>query len=232
MTPPDKIAAPPAPGVLLILNDVCAGADEEFNHWYQRQHLADQLGIPGFKTARRYQALGGQPAYMTVYECQSVAVLSSPEYRQHLSNPSELANKLRPEFRNVLQWAGRETWSEGDGLGGTAIVVRCKPIQGKEADARRFIKEALGPRLAYSSVRITLWETDASVNCGAMAEAATRSAEDHDTHWILFLESYNLAKMALAVHAQILTCESAETGLLIGSWARYQLICARLSAAA
>ena len=63
---------PELPGVLLILNDVLTGMELEFNRWYQQQHIPERLAIDGFNAARRYQALGAQPAYMAVYECSSI----------------------------------------------------------------------------------------------------------------------------------------------------------------
>ena len=54
---------PALPGVLLILNDVLTGMELEFNRWYQQQHIPERLALAGFIAARRYQALGAQPAY-------------------------------------------------------------------------------------------------------------------------------------------------------------------------
>jgi hypothetical protein len=212
--------------VLLILNDVQDGAEQEFNRWYQQQHLPERLAVPGFRRARRYRAVGGQPANMAVYDCHSVEVLSSPEYRERLANPTEWTRKVLPNFRNMLRSACRESWSCGTGTGGNAIVVHCKPIQGREADARRFIQCKLGPLLMQtaSTVRIALWEVDREASGDPAAEMALRAAPDGAAQWVLFIESLDLAHTALALHAHILSCGSVETGLLIGTWTRYQLV--------
>ncbi|HTN66422.1 MAG TPA: hypothetical protein VL051_09600 [Burkholderiaceae bacterium] len=221
-----------APGVLLILNDVLDGAEIEFNRWYQQQHLSERLGIAGFKSGRRYQALGAQPAYMAIYECESIEVLSSLPYRERLANPTDWTKTMMPNFRNMLRSACRETWSIGDGMGGSAIVVQCKPIPGRENDARRFIKEHLGPDMMQADclVRMSLWEADAAATGGSTAEMALRGGKDSYADWVLFMESYDLARMALALHTRILASEGAKTGLLIGAWTRYQLICNRTAA--
>lgn len=220
-----------APGVLLILNDVSKGMESEFNRWYQQQHLAERLAIDGFNTARRYQALGAQPTHMAVYECSSIDVLQSSAYRERLTNPTEWTKKIMPGFRSTLRSACRETWSTGEGTGGTAIIVQCKPIHGKEKDARLFIKHHLGPYLMESDclVRMALWESDDAVTGDSSVEGGLRGKLDNHVHWVLFIESYDLAQLALALHKQWLTGEGAEHGLLIGSWARYQLICRRAS---
>lgn len=231
MTSPTDNASADAPGVLLILNDVVEGTDDDFNRWYQQEHFPERLAIDGFRSGRRYQAVGGQPAYMAVYDCQSIDVLSSPAYKNRLANPTDWTKRIMPGFRNMLRSACRETWSTGDGVGGTAIVVQCQAIHGREDAARRFIKDTLGPRLMDTGrmIRMSLWEADAAVTGGSSTEMALRGAPDNNAHWVLFIESYDLAQMALALHTQILACEGAQTGLLIGSWTRYQLICMRFA---
>lgn len=217
------------PGVLLILNDVLKGIELEFNRWCQQQHIPERLAITGFNAARRYQALGAQPAYMAVYECRSIDVLLSPAYQECLANPTDWTKKIMPNFRSTLRSACRETWSIGEGAGGTAIVVQCKPIHGRENDARFFVKHHLGPRLMESDclVRMALWESDEAITGDASPEMRLRGVRDNHVHWVLFIENYDLAQSALALHKQWLTGECAENGLLIGSWARYQLICRR-----
>lgn len=220
---------PGAPGVLLVLNNVLKDMELEFNRWYQQQHLPERLAITGFNSARRYQALVAQPAYMAVYECSSIDVLQSPAYRGRLANPTDWTRRIMPNFRSTLRSACRETWSIGEGTGGTAIVVQCKSIQGGEEDARLFVKRQLGPRLMESDclVRMALWESDGAVTGDSSTETGLRGIRDNHVDWVLFIESYDLAQSALVLHKQWLTGEGADNGLLIGSWARYQLICRR-----
>ncbi len=46
--------------------------DEEFNAWYNTQHLPDLLALPGFLDAARYVAVKGGPKYLAAYELESV----------------------------------------------------------------------------------------------------------------------------------------------------------------
>ncbi len=218
------------PGMLLIVNDLAEGTDEdEFNRWYQEQHVPNRLGIPGFRNARRYRAIDGQPAYIALYECDSVQVLLSKNYTDRVANPTDWAKKILPKFRNVLRAACRQTLSIGDGVGGTAILVQCKPMAGRYDVARRFIEEEFAPRLMRSGalVRLSLLETDTAVTGMPSSERRLRNDQDNYPHWVLFIENYDLDKAALTLHAEILACEAAKTGLLFGTWARYRLICAR-----
>ena len=217
------------PGVLLALNDVVQAAEEEFNRWYQQQHVPERLGIPGFETARRYRAVDGKPAYMAVYECESIGVLASKTYLERLANPTDWTKKVMPSFRNMLRSACRETWSAGTGVGGGAIVVQCKPIEGREVAARCYVKDALAPGLMQSAslVRMSLWEADAAVTGGSSPEMALRGGSDKSADWVLFLESYDLAKTVSALDAQAPASAAAEQGLRLDSRTKYQLICAR-----
>ena len=226
MMPTAEHAAPDAPGVLLVLNDVVAAAEEEFNRWYQQEHVADRLGVPGFRTARRYRAVVGQPKYMAVYECDAIDVFASQAYRERLANPTEWTRKIMPGFRSMLRSACRETWSAGTGAGGGAIVVQCKPGPGREQAARGFVTDTLAPRLMQPAclARMALWEADAAYTGGPSPEAMLRGGADKSADWVLFLESYDLAKTAAALVAQLPAGAAGETGLLIDRWSGYQLI--------
>jgi hypothetical protein len=229
VTPAFSDASPDAPGVLLVLNDVVEAAEEEFNCWYQQQHVPERLGVPGFETARRYRAVDGQPAYMAVYECKSINVLASKAYLERLANPTEWTKKVMPGFRNMLRSACRETWSAGAGVGGGAIIVQCKPEQGREDAARCFVKDTLAPGLMHSAslVRMSLWEADAALTGGPSPEMALRGGADKSADWVLFLESYDLAKTAPALDARAPDSAAAEHGLRLGSRTKYQLIYVR-----
>jgi hypothetical protein len=126
----------------------------------------------------------------------------------------------------MLRCACRESWSAGAGLGGGAIVVLCKPIQGREDAARGFVKDTLASSLMQSNslVRMALWETDAAFSGGTSPEMALRGGADKSADWILFLESCDLTRTGLALQTQLSACTAGETGLLIDSCTRYQLI--------
>jgi len=218
-----------APGVLLVLNDVVEAVEEEFNRWYQQQHVPERLAVRGFRTARRYHAVDGQPAYMAVYECESIDVLKSKAYLERLANPTDWTRKIMPGFRNMLRSACRETWSLGAGIGGAAIVVQCKPVPGREDAARRHIQDGLAPALMQSAclARMSLWEADAEATGGPSPEAILRGGADKSADWIVFLESYDLGKTSAALPAQLAAGAAAESGLSVDSWTRYRLIYAR-----
>ena len=69
--------------------------DEEFNAWYDTEHLADLLRLPGFLDAARYVAVKGGPKYLAAYELESADALKSPEFQTYRANRARGAAACR-----------------------------------------------------------------------------------------------------------------------------------------
>ena len=68
------------PGILAIFNNVAPGREAEFEEWFQHEHLAERIAVPGFLVGRRHEAVSGWPRYFNFYVTQSVEVLKSAAY--------------------------------------------------------------------------------------------------------------------------------------------------------
>ena len=68
-------------GLLLVMMDIDPEHEEDFNRWYDEEHVPERKAIPGFLTARRYRAVEGGPKYLAIYEMDSPEVLDSEAYR-------------------------------------------------------------------------------------------------------------------------------------------------------
>ena len=66
------------PGLLMVWADVPADKEEEFNRWYNEEHLPERMAIPGFLGGARYEAVKGGPKHLACYELESAAVMESP----------------------------------------------------------------------------------------------------------------------------------------------------------
>ena len=44
-------------GLLLVYSDVAPENDEEYNRWYNEEHIPERLSIPGVLDAARYEAV-------------------------------------------------------------------------------------------------------------------------------------------------------------------------------
>jgi hypothetical protein len=75
-------------GLLLTLTEPPAGMEEEFNAWYDTEHMGERLSIPGFISARRWErdCQPGEGRYLATYELTSPGVLESPDYLAHVGD--------------------------------------------------------------------------------------------------------------------------------------------------
>ena len=83
-------------GLLMVWCDVPADKEAEFDHWYNEEHLAERLAIPGFLSAARYAAVKGGPKHLAYYELESPAVLQSAAYRKVQENPTPWTQRSGP----------------------------------------------------------------------------------------------------------------------------------------
>ena len=54
-------------GFLLVLMQPPSTLEEEFNAWYDTEHIAERLAVPGFETALRYVCIDGAPRYAATH---------------------------------------------------------------------------------------------------------------------------------------------------------------------
>src|SRR5437588_46116 len=82
------IAQPRA--LLLAMMDIDPAHEEEFNRWYEEEHLPERSTCRGFLIARRFVAVEGGPLYLALYDLKSVDVLASEPYK-HFRGAGETA---------------------------------------------------------------------------------------------------------------------------------------------
>ena len=91
------MAAKKGAGLLMVWADVPADKEPEFNRWYNEEHLAERLAIPGFLSGARYEAVKGGPKHLAVYELESAAVLESVAYKKVSANPTPWTKRSGPQ---------------------------------------------------------------------------------------------------------------------------------------
>lgn len=88
-------------GLLLVMTDIDPANEEDLNRWYEEEHLDERLSIPGFISARRFQALEGGPKYLALYDLESPDVLQSAPYRHFVgTGKSAWTKRMEGQFRN------------------------------------------------------------------------------------------------------------------------------------
>ena len=83
-------------GLLMVWADVPADAEGEFDRWYNEEHIAERLAIPGFLSAARYEAVKGGPKHLAYYELENESVLQSDAYKRVSTNPTPWTQRSGP----------------------------------------------------------------------------------------------------------------------------------------
>ena len=94
-------------GLLLTLTEPPPGMEEEFNAWYDTEHLAERLAIPGFRSAQRWvgDLRPGEGKYLTSYELDSPQVLQSPAYLARFQNQTPWSRRCLARTVVFKRWA-------------------------------------------------------------------------------------------------------------------------------
>ncbi|HTT75501.1 MAG TPA: DUF4286 family protein [Candidatus Binataceae bacterium] len=100
-------------GLLVVWTDIAPEYEAEFNDWYNKEHIPQLLSVPGFQTARRYQAVEGKPNYLAVYQLADENVLKSGAFRAVREDPTAWTRKITPQFRNTQRGVFRQIFSHG-----------------------------------------------------------------------------------------------------------------------
>src|SRR5688572_11961263 len=160
------------PGILAIWNDIEPEGYEHFERWYNREHLQERVGVPGFRFGRRYEAVsGGDRRFFAFYEVDSPDVLTSPAYMQRLENSTPWTQKVMPSFRGMVRTVCDLRRSAGDLAGSFAVVLRADRAFTPTPAADALVDElAAQPSIA----RVQIWTAAASQTKADTAEMKIR----------------------------------------------------------
>ena len=96
-------------GLLTVWADVPADKEDDFNRWYNEEHLAELLAIPGVLNAARYEAVKSGPKHLACYELESPAVVESDAFKNRTisewskrASPTVIAtNLINPVYEMI-----------------------------------------------------------------------------------------------------------------------------------
>jgi hypothetical protein len=113
------------PGILAIFNNVAPGREAEFEEWFQHEHLAERIAVPGFLLGRRHEAVSGRPRYFNFYLTESAGILKSAAYLERLDHPTPITRKIMSEiFKDMIRTVCHRTLRLGAMRGAAAITLR------------------------------------------------------------------------------------------------------------
>jgi antibiotic biosynthesis monooxygenase (ABM) superfamily enzyme len=81
--------------ILVVMMEVDPDHEEEFNRWYNEEHLLERLEIPGYISARRFKLEEGEGVlkYLCIWKLEDASPLQSEEYMAQQRRSSELRDR-------------------------------------------------------------------------------------------------------------------------------------------
>jgi hypothetical protein len=207
-------------GMLLTSMDIEPADEDEFNRWYDREHLEERVAIDGFLEARRYLAYTGSPKFLFLYSTRTIEVLDSPAYRARLNNPTEWSKVVMARFKNMIRVVARITASRGVGRGSKLGIVRFRPEAGQEDRVRGELRSRLDPGDHEGIISMHLLEGDARLS-GPTAEIPTAGSSAAD--WFVLIDGTNVGAIT-AMQAARFTGTSAPAGAQVITSGIYDLL--------
>jgi hypothetical protein len=121
-------------GFLLVTMQPPPAFEEEFNAWYDTEHLPERLAVPGFETALRFVCISGHPRYLAMYDLVHPQVLDSAAYlKVAFANSSPWTLRVLQRVR-VYRSFGRQIYP-GNALTGTCARVEVLRFRNRPASA-------------------------------------------------------------------------------------------------
>lgn len=114
-------------GILISSMEVLPTEEADFNEWFDREHLAERVAIPGFIEARRYESVVAPTRYLQIYSATDFEVLDSPAYRAALASQTEWSMHHITRFIEPTRVVGRLVRSEGVARGVALALLRLRP---------------------------------------------------------------------------------------------------------
>lgn len=85
----------------VVETDIPTSHEDEFNDWYNTEHLPGLSRVPGTISAKRYVRSTGSPRYIACYEVVSPAVMDSQEWLA--VRHTAWSSRIRPMFQNTFR---------------------------------------------------------------------------------------------------------------------------------
>ena len=165
-------------GILAVWTDCAAEGEADFNEWYNREHLPERVGVPGFLKGVRYRAVEADRGYFTWYRTADVGVLASKPYRDRLNDPTAWTQRVMGVFRNTIRSAMTVEGEAGEAsTGAWAAVLRADEGLGAvDLEALVAADEALG------AMR---WHLDRAATGSPTVEASIRGPDTQAARAVL-----------------------------------------------
>jgi hypothetical protein len=93
-------------GLLLVDIVVDADREDEFNRWYDEEHIPDKRAAAGFHSARRFKHHSDPHRYLAVYEVDDADTVTNSAYMTSYQSPWSLS------IQEAWKEFNRSVWEE------------------------------------------------------------------------------------------------------------------------
>lgn len=204
-------------GMLITSMDVDPAEEADFNLWYDREHLAERVGIDGFIEARRWIAEDAPTKYFCTYSTETFEALNGPAYQKVLASQTDWSKHHISRFLNPGRAVGRISISRGQGRGSVLGVVRMRP--GADADKARLrerLRDLLDPGMLPGIISMHLIESDPELSKNLTdPDAPNPGAGD----WYVLVDGSDLGAVRALMGERF-----SDPGTVIVSKATYRLL--------
>ena len=98
---PGASAGADAPFRYVVATDVEAAHEDDFNAWYEQEHLHSLAAVPGTVQATRLVDPVGSPRYHACYDLATLDTFNSPAWLA--VRGTAWSSRVRPNFRNTCR---------------------------------------------------------------------------------------------------------------------------------
>ena len=95
-----------ATAMLIVQVDIDPEREDEFNRWYDDEHVPEKQATKGFYSARRFKHFTVPHRYLAIYEVENGDLVTNPEYMTQAQ--SEWSSSIMQAWRD---W-DRNVWVE------------------------------------------------------------------------------------------------------------------------
>ncbi|QTB99167.1 hypothetical protein JYG33_14475 [Alcaligenes sp. SORT26] len=126
-----------APGELFIWTDIAPEHEQDFNQWYEREHMAERAAIPGFQWSRRYVRQGAGRKYLALYRTESLRVFGTAEYKKAFEQQTDWSIANFGRMSNTQRRVMAVSLLGGVGTGSVVLLVRLSAARQLDALAQQ-----------------------------------------------------------------------------------------------
>lgn len=202
-----------AQGILAIWHNIAGGHCEDTLAWYDREHHAERVGIPGFLSARRYMALEGTPELFIRYETTSPEVLSSTAYLEHVNNPTRWSLRGQMTIENNSRTVCRIARRTGESEGGFVLTAQLGAAP-SESVVAAWDQDGTIERLTGRSgiLSAELWLADAARSAIPTREKELRGVVDQHASATLVVHATDEKSLREAAAAELAGSRLLQSG--------------------